>query len=263
MKKMISIGMYDDKSLQETDCDGLSTEQILTQMNAASEGTLFVFEAEKNNGTSIIMFPGGGFKQVNLKNEGYDFAEWFTSRGFTFAVCKYRSPNGNYRTPNEDAQNAMRTMKERFPKQTKRIGIMGASIGGYFAAAASTLLPDEDKCDFQIMLYPVTSMSNELAHVACRERMFGTDFTPKFIEPYSPLYNVDATTPDAFIVANADDPAVSPLNSILYAGELQKASIPVSLHIYPSGGHAFGFKDEYPYKKLFLAELDEWLKQLA
>ena len=76
------------------------------------------------------------------------------------------------------------------------------------------------------------------------------------------IEHITCGTPAAFIVAAADDAVVSPLNGIMYAARLQKADIPISLHIYPAGGHGFGYNDSFVYKQEWLQELGEWLAKL-
>ncbi|MCD8181788.1 MAG: hypothetical protein LUE99_00405 [Bacteroides sp.] len=49
------------------------------------------------------------------------------------------------------------------------------------------------------------------------------------------------------------------MNSLIYGETLLKNGIPVSLHIYPNGGHSFGFNDSFPYKENYLEELKQWL----
>ena len=139
---------------------------------------------------------------------------------------------------------------------------MGASIGGYLATFSATLLPDDEKPDFQILMYPVVSVDDRLKHFPCRERMFGHSYSPDKMEQYSPIEHITSGTPAAFIVATADDAVVSPLNGIMYAARLQKADIPISLHIYPAGGHGFGYNDSFVYKQEWLQELGEWLAKL-
>lgn len=165
------------------------------------------------------------------------------------------------RVPQEDITRAMDIVRHRYPDQSAKLGVMGASIGGYYAAL-SAQLPKGQGSDFQILLYPVVSMRDHLTHLHCRECIMGEDRNPEHLGACSPLEQVSASTSPAFIVASADDPAVSPLNSILYAQELQKHQIPYSLHIYRNGGHGFGFRDSYPYKQEWLAELAAWLKSI-
>ena len=56
-----------------------------------------------------------------------------------------------------------------------------------------------------------------------------------------------------------DDQAVSPLNSIVYYTALLKHGVSAGLHIYPEGGHSFGFRDSFIYKELWTDELQKWL----
>ena len=149
-----------------------------------------------------------------------------------------------------------------FTEFCDKLGVMGASIGGYLATFSATLLPDDEKPDFQILMYPVVSVDDRLTHFPCRERMFGHSYSPDKMEQYSPIEHITCGTPAAFIVAAADDAVVSPLNGIMYAARLQKADIPISLHIYPAGGHGFGYNDSFVYKQEWLQELGEWLAKL-
>ncbi len=60
-----------------------------------SEPTLTIFEPpkEKQNGTAIIVIPGGGYSIVAIGHEGYDVAKRFNEMGITAFVLKYRIPN--------------------------------------------------------------------------------------------------------------------------------------------------------------------------
>jgi acetyl esterase/lipase len=39
-----------------------------------------------------------------------------------------------------------------------------------------------------------------------------------------------------------DDPVDSVRNSLVYYAALKKAGVPVEMHLYPQGGHAFGLR---------------------
>ncbi|MEM7511596.1 MAG: alpha/beta hydrolase, partial [Bacteroidota bacterium] len=47
-------------------------------------------EADKANGTALIIAPGGGFHTLSIDNEGNDVAKWCTDRGIAAFVLKYR-----------------------------------------------------------------------------------------------------------------------------------------------------------------------------
>lgn len=60
-----------------------------------------------------------------------------------------------------------------------------------------------------------------------------------------------------------DDRAVPPLtNGLPYYTALRRAGIPAAMHIYPSGGHGFGFRSSFAYHNEMLGELSAWLKSL-
>ena len=136
------------------------------------------------------------------------------------------------------------------------------NIGGYLATCSATILSDKEKPDFQILMYPVVSIDDRLTHLPCRERMFGHSYSPDKMVQYSPIEHVTSSTPVAFIVAASDDSVVSPQNGIQFAAQLQKSGVPISLHIYPTGGHGFGYNDSFVYKQEWLQELDVWLEKL-
>ena len=93
-----------------------------------------------------------------------DFAEWFTKLGITYIVFKYRMPHGNPDVPEQDTRLALKVVREKFPEFCDKLGVMGASIGGYLATFSATLLPDDEKPDFQILMYPVVSVDDRLTH---------------------------------------------------------------------------------------------------
>ena len=65
--------------------------------------TLTVYPASHPNGMAIIMCPGGGYGGLAMKHEGHDMAPWFNTQGITYAVLKYRMPNGHHEVPLSDA----------------------------------------------------------------------------------------------------------------------------------------------------------------
>ena len=106
-----------------------------------AEPELYVYRPEKPNGTAILMCPGGGYYGLAMAHEGKDMKDWFNSMGITYAVLKYRMPNGHNEVPLSDAEEAMRILRghaEEWGLKPDKIGVMGASAGGHLASTLAT-----------------------------------------------------------------------------------------------------------------------------
>src|ERR1041385_3535213 len=102
--------------------------------------TVFVPPKAKANGAAVLIFPGGGHRELVFKAEGTEPAEYLNNLGITAFVLKYRlaretnSPYSLQKHPREDAQRAMRLIRSRAGEwnlDTNRIGVMGFSAGVY------------------------------------------------------------------------------------------------------------------------------------
>ena len=121
--------------------------------------SITVYRPAKPNGMAVIMCPGGGYGRLAMNHEGHDMAAWFTTQGITYAVLKYRMPNGHNEVPLSDAEQAIRLVRghaKEWGLNPNRIGIMGASAGGHLAASLATLYgSDATRPDF-LPLPPIT-----------------------------------------------------------------------------------------------------------
>ena len=90
--------------------------------------SITVYRPAKPNGMAVIMCPGGGYARLAMNHEGHDMAAWFTTQGITYAVLKYRMPNGHNEVPLSDAEQAIRLVRKHAGEwgvNPNRIGIMG------------------------------------------------------------------------------------------------------------------------------------------
>ena len=95
--------------------NGITTpEQLLEngRISNVSEPTLTVYPAVNPNGLAIVACPGGGYIRLAMNHEGHDMADWFNAQGITYAVLKYRMPNGHHEIPLSDALQAIKLMRE-------------------------------------------------------------------------------------------------------------------------------------------------------
>lgn len=226
--------------------------------------SITVYHPEKPNGMAVIMCPGGGYARLAMNHEGHDMASWFTTQGITYVVLKYRMPNGHYEVPLSDAEQAMRMVRAKAKEwgvNPQRIGIMGASAGGHLAASLATLYSSEEtRPDFQILFYPVISMLQGVTHAGSRENLIGKAPAIELEQKYSLERQVSPRSPQAFVMLSADDGAVPPINGIGYFLALREQKVPAALHVYPIGGHGWGFRDNFTYKRQWTGELEKWLR---
>ena len=229
------------------------------------EPNITVYRAAQPNGTAILMCPGGGYARLALGHEGHDMASWFNAQGITYVVLKYRMPNGHNEVPLSDAEQAMWMVRQHAAEwniRPDRIGVMGASAGGHLAASLSNLYGSkETRPDFQILFYPVITMKEGVTHGGSRYFLLGNNPDEALVEKYSLEKQVNARTPEAFIMLSGDDDLVPPANGMDYAAALLRHKIQVSLHVYPTGGHGWGFLDSFIYKRQWTGELEKWLQE--
>lgn len=231
--------------------------------------------AGPKNGAVVIVVPGGGFEGLAMDLEGTDICDWLTRQGITGVLLKYRVPSApyewktdarpdNYMVPTQALEDLQRTVglvrarAAEWQVDPKKIGVIGFSAGGYLVAQISTHFErrlyapvdeaDQASCrpDFAMAIYP--------GHLA-KERGDGFELNPNV--PVTPQ------TPTTFLLQAEDDHVDGADDSLAYYMGLKKAGVPVEMHLYAQGGHAFGLKrSEYPISQWpRLAET--WLRTIG
>lgn len=234
------------------------------ETDETQNATMSVYLPKKPNGMAIMMCPGGGYDHHAINHEGHDMAKWFCDQGITYVVLKYRLPRQNDTIPLSDAKRAIKNIRlnaKKWKVNPHRVGIMGGSAGGHLASSLATMYGEPIyRPDFQILLYPVISMDLKITNSGTHNQLIGKQPAPGMEAQYTTSNRVDKNTPQAFIALSADDTGVLPINSLLYFEALRKYNVSATLHIYPTGGHGWGFKDSFIYKKEWTDELAKWLK---
>lgn len=248
--------------------------------------TISHFPAREENatGSAVIIFPGGGYESNSITHEGYDVAKKFNEIGVTAFVVKYRIPNDKTMPakeigPLQDAQMAIKTVRENaasYKVNPQQIGVMGFSAGGHLASTAGThfksaKITSEKRIDlrpdFMILVYPVISFQNDIAHKGSRDQLLGKDAPKEKIDLYSNELQITSETPPTFLLHASDDEVVVPANSLRFYENLLKNNVKAELHIYQSGGHGFGLNNNTTNDEWFLRckswmEANGWLKRL-
>jgi acetyl esterase/lipase len=214
-------------------------------VNNVSQPTMTVYSPKgRNTGAAVVVFPGGGYKVLAIDLEGTEVCDWLTSRGITAVLLKYRVPTlrfEGYRESRQALQDAQRTLglvrfhAAEWHIDPHKIGVLGFSAGGHMVTAMSTHFErayspidaaDKESChpDFAIALYP--------GHLWKRGGSL----------ELNPNVPVTSSTPPTFIVQAQDDPVDPVENSLVYFMALKNAGVPVEMHLYAEGKHAFGLR---------------------
>ena len=90
---------------------GVELEDAPNAISNISNPSLLVYPATKPNGKAILMCPGGGLSKISIGHEGRDMAAWFNAQGITYAVLKYRMPNGHREVPLDDVRQGLRILR--------------------------------------------------------------------------------------------------------------------------------------------------------
>lgn len=252
------------------------------------EPTLEVYLPTKRNATgqAVVICPGGGYWGVAYDWEGTEFAKWFNSKGIAAFVLKYRMPNsksvlvGN-EAPLQDAQRAMRIVRSNATEwniESDKIGVMGFSAGGHLASTLGTHYNYNNadfynpnsidsvsaRPNFMVLIYPVVSMDSSFTHKGSRGSLLGEHPSSDLVEFYSNELQITEQTPPTFLLHASDDDVVPVKNSLVFYEALIQKSVSAEMHIYPTGGHGFGFgiKRGPQYLQTWTNRLFDWMNNL-
>lgn len=216
--------------------------------------TAFLPDPDKATGAAVLIFPGGGHRELVFEAEGVDAATFLRDMGVAAFVLKYRlgrellSPYSVPEHPKQDAQRAMRIIRENASDwgiDVERVGVMGFSAGGEVAAfiayesgegdskSADPIERQNSKPNFQILVYP------------------GPGGIPNAIPK-------DA--PPVFMIASIDDPCcIKPVIHLL--GQYELAKIPAEAHVFSRGGHGYNMGQRETDRRLanWPERLKDWL----
>ena len=224
---------------------------------------------ETNIKVAVIACPGGSYSS-HASHEGAVWAPYFNELGVAFAVLKYTLPAGDPSKPIGDMETALTILNEMADKwliDKNKIGVMGFYAGGHLACFAATAseYSSEIRPDFQILVYPVTTMSTG-THAGSRTNFLGADASNEEMMLYSNELWVSSDTPKAFITYAKSETVVPPAsngkafyNAMIKAGA--KAEL-LELVGTKHGWHHGNADHETAYLQPMKARLTPWLQKL-
>ena len=242
-----------------------TAKKFTVNITEDGKANMVAYLPERPSGRAIVDCPGGGYSHLSMENEGHDWAKWFNEQGIAYFVLTYRMPQGDRTIPMSDAQTAIRTVRDSAQAwgiNPADVGIMGFSAGGHLASTVSTHSEFAERPDFSILFYPVISMNERETHKGSVDGFLGKAKADKrLVREFSNQNAVQRhLTPPAIILLANDDRAVPPVtNGIAYYSAMRNAGNECALHVYPSGGHGYGFRSNFKYHDQMLSDLKTWL----
>jgi len=212
-------------------------------------------EAGLSNGAGVIVCPGGGYNILSWDKEGVEIGQWLNSQGITAFVLQYRVPK-KQEGALMDIQRTIRIIRSRANEwnlDQDKLGVIGFSAGGSLCARASTLYNEET--------YPAI---DELDKLSCRPDfsllIYGAYLDKGEDRSITPELTTDENTPPMFLFATADDKHGN--GTLVMAGALRDAGIPVEAHLLPVGGHGYGLRAGNIAGETWPKLAEPWLKSI-
>lgn len=202
--------------------------------------TVFLPAREKATGAAVVIVPGGGHRELWVKHEGENVAEYLSERGIAAVVLRHRlaremgSPYAIDVHALQDGQRALRLVRSKANEwnvDPARVGMMGFSAGG------------------------------EVVAMVCRKAAIGNPNANDPIDRASAVPAFQAliysgplgirgeaitksNVPPSWILVGEDDGAANWL--VPHYREILAAGVPAELHVFAKAPHGFGYR---PYRK--------------
>jgi dipeptidyl aminopeptidase/acylaminoacyl peptidase len=188
---------------------------------------------------------------------GYEpVVQWLANRGYAVVQINFRGSTGygkSFRQAGDrEWAGAMRTdlldARDWAVKtglaDPARIGIIGASYGGYAVLTALTWTPDAFACGIDLM--GPSDLTSFIASIPpywewmrrLLAARIGDD--PEMLKSQSPLYRASAIRAPLLIVQGANDPRVKQKESDQIARALEGGAVPVQYVLFDDEGHGIG-----------------------
>ena len=235
-------------------------------LSNVSRPRLLAFTPKKGqeNGTAVIIAPGGAMVGLAIDLEGYQVARWLTDRGFVAFVLVYRTmqiPPTELATIHEKlgslggspesplnmhvplaigdgvrAVQKVRTLTGDYGFMPDRIAIVGFSAGGRVAIGASTNPVVGDRPDYAGWIY-----------------------TGVYENPESQPIEFPDDLPPVFLACAADDSIFKDKQFELFEA-LTASGNSVELHMFNKGRHGFGMRKQGTTSDHWIDEFAWWLE---
>lgn len=206
----------------------------------------------------LIVNPHGG--PWSHDSWGYNpEVQWMANRGYAVLQLNFRGSTGHGkkllnagngewgRNMQNDVTDGVAWAVAQGIADSKRIGIMGGSYGGYCALAGATFTPDLYRCAVAVVgpANVRTLFASFPPYWGPRKtrwirRVGDVEKDDALNTRISPLFHADAIRVPVLLAYGANDPRVKLTEAEAMFAAMKSRDLPVSLIVYPDEGHGFG-----------------------
>jgi dipeptidyl aminopeptidase/acylaminoacyl peptidase len=243
--------------------DGLKVHGYLT----SPKGVL-------NKQPPLVVFPHGGPWTRDFW--GFDpMVQFLANRGYAVLQVNFRGSIGygdsfmeaGYkqwgRQMQDDITDGVRSLIAKGQADPERVGIYGASYGGYAAMSGLCFTPELYRCGVNVC--GVTDMRAFIQGIPKRRRLLRSNMEKMVGDPKvdsgemkarSPLHNVERIQVPVLLAYGRNDRIVDIKHGDRFARELRKQGKGVTYIAFPDEGHGFHHRDN---QLKFYGELEQFL----
>lgn len=194
------------------------------------ELTVFLPKNADQSTPSVLVIPGGGYRQVVMQKEGYKIAKWLNDNNIAAFVLKYRLDKSDALRDGQRAMSYLRSKSTEFNIDPNKIGAIGFSAGAHLACNLTMHHDMKTKTD---NIDDLSSLPDFWIGIYGRYDAL-LDNIP---EDESPKNN----TP-VMLVHAGNDTKVPVSSSLKMYAYLKEHGIPAELHVYDAGEHGFALE---------------------
>jgi len=261
--------LVDSEVVRFKSFDGLEIPNILFRPHQATA---------ENKVPALVWVHGGPGDQVYRGYVG--FMQYLVNQGYVVLGVNYRGSSGygkafvtaddqkHGREPLQDCLEAKKYLASLPYVDGSRIGIIGASYGGYMVLSALAFHPDVfevgvDAFGISNWLRTLKELPPQMA--SFREALYQEIGNPEtqeeMLRAISPLFHAEKIRKPLLVIQGANDPRVPQVESDEIVQAVRKNNTPLEYILLPDEGHGFSKpKNEAETSRRIRAFLDQHLK---
>lgn len=203
--------------------------------------------------THVIVLPGGGYSTL-APHEAEPIVVWLRSLGYDASVLKYPL-HARHPLPLLAVRDRVRDLRNG---GESIVGVAGFSAGGHLAGHAALTSSGDERVDFAVLGYAITSMELN-SYKPSQDILLGPSPAPLLRRETTLEHLVTAAAPPFFLWHTAEDIYVPAEHTHRLAAALSRRNIPHTTYVFPHGPHSLGLARGRGMTSIWTALAADWI----